>query len=48
MFLRAVEQMRKMNMWVFDIVNDMVALLTGHLQWGTTDAETKGPPLTES
>ena len=26
MFLRAVEQMRKMNMWVFDIVNDMVAL----------------------
>lgn len=48
MFLRAVEQMRKMNMWVFDIVNDMVALLTGHLQWSTADAEIKVPPLTES
>lgn len=48
MFLRAVEQIRKMNMWVFDSVKDMVALLTGHLQWGTADAEIKVLPLTES
>ena len=42
MFLRAVEQMRKMNMWVFDIVNDMVALLTPAV--GYCGCRNKGPP----